>query len=544
MGLFTEICCPALQVVARMERRGVPLDVGVRDALRAKTRAHKERAEAEVERLTVEAWERRRALVAAAIERLEKAKEGLVYDGVRCFKHPGYEGLTKRAKCAGCVEVGEAARSYKKQRDDLARRIRKGKDVLERIGPSFVATNDHHWRWLLFDKDGLGLKALGTTESGMPSVDDDTIIALQKKNPDVEVLRWRVAAKRAEARLTRRLNVEPDANGRVHFRSSLHGTWYGRLSSGLDQMDEDKVRRSAGNSQNIPKPDRVMYVAPPGFVWVEPDYSQIEAKVQAWIARDLKMLAAFRDGLDIHAMTAAAIWKVPEKETKTRLVMFMGERKPMREAAKRRRHGGNYGMKTRGFATRFGIPMALAVQIDAADREMWPRLYQFQNEEVATINRDGALRNPFGRLVRFWKWRQEDGRWVTAERETGLAYRPASTTADIAKAIMPALDAFVTGLGGELNLMIHDGFPCLVPEGRVSEFVSGSRPIFEREWPQMGYIEGFGYFWCKVDYKVGRNLAPYHVCDAARPERCDEEYEWEDGRCAWYNLEGLRDFSG
>lgn len=508
MGLFLDILCPALKVLALLEERGIPLDVARRDALREETITELGKAQRRIMALAQDAHDRRRARIQECIDALDAQTMALLTGAAQCPQHQGYVGTTKRTKDECCRAVFENAAELRAKVKALSSSVGKGRAKLEQVGEKFDPKNDWHWRFLLFDELGLGLTPVAWTGKAQePSVDEEAIEKLGKRYPDVELLRLRVVVQQAKTRLKNRLSVEPGPDGRVHSPYSLSRTWNCRISSGDDDEEEDKARRGEGNLQNIPKKDRQIYRAEPGMVFVQADLSQVEARVQAWLGRDAKMLAAWRDGLDIHALTAAAIFGIEPGASREHMVKWGAEMVPAREVGKMRRHAGNYGQGLKGFADRTGISLAEAARVDAADRGVWARLYEAQREEIARAARDRRLTNPFGCRVYFFQWRKgKAGDWELARPQEALSFRPSSSVANMIQAMLPAMNA----LPGELLTTTHDSYLTQVENSReaVRRYVEAARPVLEQEWPQMGAIEGFGFFRCPVDFEVGLRWAP------------------------------------
>src|SRR6185503_3631109 len=134
-----------------------------------------------------------------------------------CGDHPEFRGLTKRGKCSGCAAVYRGACSLRAKIKDLRTRAAKGRARIKSLGPTFKETSDDHWRYLLFDPNALGLVPVAFTDKkALPKVDDDSLEALQRGHPEVQVLSARVGLQHA-LHTKGVLEVPVDANGRAHF---------------------------------------------------------------------------------------------------------------------------------------------------------------------------------------------------------------------------------------------------------------------------------------------------------------------------------------
>lgn len=483
--LFTQVISPCLPVLARMEARGIPLDVPMRDRLREEAEARLRELEGLIRMAVGVYHSKRRERVAQVLEDLERQRAA--YDG-----SPRDE-----------------------RRKALTKRIQKARTRLEQIKEAFDIENDNHWRSYIYDEQvGLGLPVVHKTDSGLPSVDKEAIRALCIAHPQHATLRNRKETQDLAVRLRNRLAVEPDGRGRVHFAYSLHRTNTGRLASGADEDEADKARASeGGNGQNLTDRDRRMYVAEGGMSLVQFDWSQIEARVQAWLAKDVKMLQAWAEGLDVHAMAAAALFDCPVGEVREKKRYFEGQERSLREIAKRWRHGRNYGMGPNKASQMYGLTLAEAKRLEVADDKMWPAMAAFREKEAQQAGEEGKLTNPFGRTNHFPR-KQSKGKWITADREQVLAFRPQSTVGDMCKVALPLLDQLVgTFLGAELLATVHDSFLVMVPSWQVGQFVKEGKKLLERPWKELGQIEGFGQFKCPVDVMVGGRWGKYDTLE-------------------------------
>jgi len=359
----------------------------------------------------------------------------------------------------------------------------------------------------------------------------------------------------------------------------MHRTWNQRLSCGDDDSDADKSTEGEGHMQNIPKRDRTMYRAEPGYIFLQPDMSQFQARIQAWLARDDKMMDAWKTGKDIHEITAATIyenhpllakydnWEKKCKATHTEEVMVDGAMKPMREMGKRRRHGTNCGMGPGKFALMTGISKPEAIRIANADRDAWPKEHEFQLQVLEDTRRHKCLVNAFKMKNYFYAFEKRGGQWVPTEAESALSFHMASLEACMVIKMLPDINYLAEDLKGrvidsaELLTSTHDSYLIQLVNDRdtVLKFMKSVRVILEQEWPQMDVWEGMALsgegksgnlFWCPVDFKLGFNWGDKHICK----ERCKDEYRTEvaahpsaplkrDGSpCIDYNPDGLEDF--
>jgi len=538
--LYLEVVAPAARVLVDMEERGFPVDVEERERLRALALSEKEKVDEALRNATESYHRKRLQVIGDAIEEL-RVREGEaalspLRDAPACVAHPDYTGLTRRAKCSACAAVYVAEGGRRAEVRDLRRRVAKGRAVLARIGPTFQPTNDGHWRWLLFEKEGLGLKPVEHTKKKKePKVDDRSIEALQMKHPDVEVLRWRVQMQELKHRLSGILAMplrEDDEGGmRAHFAYSQHLTANQRVASGLDSEEDDKQRGSPGNAQNIKPTDRRIFVASaPDRVLIHYDWKQVELYRTGWLAEDYDLLEAIWSGADIHSLNAATIYGCAPEAARSTMVRFEGGWKDARYAAKRATHGWDYYMGARLTARLYGLKEREAQKAIGAYFGRWRALRPWQERQIDRASTTRHLVNSFGYKLRFFGFaRNRDGAWRVADPAIAVALAPASEVAFMAKKVLPLLNAVSKG-DSRLLTMTHDSFTFDVRRDGVADHVMEVRPILEREWEEFGTRHG-RKFAAKVDVAVGHNWGKKHVHGMTCQKPCSQEE----------NVDGLED---
>ena len=158
---------------------------------------------------------------------------------------------------------------------------------------------------LLFEK--LGLPPVKKTKTGY-STNADVLEKLKNKHPIIPaIMDYRMLTK-LKSTYAEGLLKEIREDGRIHTTFQNLVTATGRLSSTEPNLQNIPVRTDLGAEI------RKMFIPKPGHVLVDADYSQIELRVLAHIADDANMCHAFRNGLDIHAVTASQVFGVPVEE--------------------------------------------------------------------------------------------------------------------------------------------------------------------------------------------------------------------------------------
>lgn len=555
MQLFRDVFVPCKNVLLRATYRGMRVDRARLEYLRGQATETIARLTVEVVEATNEAWTTRvvaeEAKVAAADAAIESVFAG---SAGRCGAHPKYDGRRKATRrkgvvCEACADIHEAAADLREKRKLLVKeKAQRRTKVKAWRSEGFDPENPNHWRWLLYtprEEGGLGFKCphWAKTDTGGDSANLKVVekLHLQHEHP---LLAKRVELAHAVDNLRKDLAVEPDADDRVRYTINLHKN-KGRMASGTEDTDEEKVIDSAGNAQNIKKRNRSIYACR-GDAWrmMQWDYSQIEGWLVGLIARDDRVLALWEknwefrraglpvpDEYDIHCLAAADIYQVPVSEVRTREVRFEGEWVSMRDAAKRRRHGRNYGLQWPKEMQMFGLTEQEAREGAKRDDEAWPRTAQWRIDVVREAERAREVRDLFGgRMQLFeWKWNKWTQRWETAEREEIIACKPQRTAAQMMKAVLPAVEAVLEANGGEFWMTVHDNVWAEVPVARIGEIKHGVQTVMQRKWPEFGMVAGFGEFCCPVDVEVGYNLGPRKCREKDNPRGL---VKWEESEFA------------
>jgi DNA polymerase I-like protein with 3'-5' exonuclease and polymerase domains len=500
-ALYRRIVAPAGLVLSKLESRGMLIDREMQDHLYAEAEQHIWELSEKVQQFAQQLYQERLQYVQSAVGTVTSAL-------IACAAHPDYRGATKRSKDACCAAVYEANKPYRAK-------MRAGSAKLKSLGETFKIGSDAHWRWLLFV--ALKLKPVSVTKKRRePQVDDESIEKLARKHPTLEVLKWRVAIQHERHRLSGPLSLEADAAGRVHFGYNLHKA-AGRITSGADAEDADKVRHAAGNAQNLADKDRRIFVSPVGHKLVQADWSQAEMRVEAWLAGETAMLQAWRDGADIHSLNALDIaaalgrTEVTLANVRTATFTFMGDQRPFRDAGKRLGLGLIYGMGPLKMSRLYGIPLPACERIVVAFFDRWQRIHEFQQAVVQDAEQSRVLVNAFSRRVPVqMKWEDRSGRYVAENREALLAFHSQTAVSDMIKAVLPDAEALYEGA---LDTTTHDSLRFTLPDASVEEAIPRIRIVMEREWPELGTIPGFDRFWCPADIAVGRNWGKWHSTD-------------------------------
>ncbi len=311
--------------------------------------------------------------------------------------------------------------------------------IWEHAGAPFNINSPKQLGEVLFDT--LGLPYGKKTKTGW-STNADVLEKLAGLHPIVsEVLEYRMLTKLKSTYADGLLKViAPD--GRIHTSFQMTVTATGRLSSTEPNLQNIPIRRQLGSQI------RGMFIAAPGNVLVDADYSQIELRLLAHISGDQRMIDAFLSGEDFHAVTASNVFHVPLEEVTP----------SMRSRAKAVNFGIVYGISAFSLAQDINVmPREAQAYMDAYFAE-YPGVHRYMADIVEKAKADGYVTTLYGRRRDL----PELSNSKFAVREFGkrvaLNMPIQGTAADIMKlAMIRAWEALRnSGLQAKLVLQVHD----------------------------------------------------------------------------------------
>jgi DNA polymerase-1 len=334
-------------------------------------------------------------------------------------------------------------------------------EIHELAGQSFNVGSPKQLGEILFDKMGLPGGKKGKTGAYATGADILEDLATEHDLPG-RILDWRQLSK-LKSTYTDALqeHIHPET-GRVHTSYSIAGANTGRLASTDPNLQNIPVRSEEGRRI------REAFIAEPGNVLVSLDYSQIELRILAHVAGIDALKQAFRDGLDIHAMTASEMFNVP-----------LDEMTPdVRRQAKAINFGVIYGISGFGLARNLRIPRAEAQAFIDRYFERFPGIRAYMNDTVAFAKEHGRVETLFGRRIHT----PEIG---AKGPGAGFAKRAAinapiqGTAADIIRRAMVRMDAAIEGLPAKMLLQVHDELIFEVAEDAVDALTERAREVMQ-----------------------------------------------------------------
>jgi DNA polymerase I len=280
------------------------------------------------------------------------------------------------------------------------------------------------------------------------------------------VLDWRQVQKLKSTYADALVEEINAATGRIHTSFSLVGAQTGRLASTDPNLQNIPVRTEEGRKI------RRAFVAAPGHVLLSLDYSQIELRLLAHVA-DMEVLQkAFKDGLDIHALTASEVFGVPIK----------GMDPLVRRKAKAINFGIIYGISAFGLANQLGIEKSEAGAYIEAYFQRYPGIRDYMERTKAFARAHGYVATPFGRRIHL------AGIASKNPAERGFAERQSINAplqggaADVIKRAMIRIPAALARhrLKARMLLQVHDELLFEVPETEADETVAVLKPVMEK----------------------------------------------------------------
>ena len=269
-----------------------------------------------------------------------------------------------------------------------------------------------------------------------------------------KILEWRQVSK-LKSTYTDALPtyVNPQTH-RVHTTYALAATTTGRLSSNEPNLQNIPVRTEDGRKI------RRAFIATPGHKLVSADYSQIELRLLAEIADIPVLKQAFRDGLDIHAMTASEMFGVPIKD-------MPGE---VRRRAKAINFGIIYGISAFGLANQLGIAREEASAYIKKYFERFPGIRAYMDETRDFCRNHGYVTTLFGRKCHYPEIKTSNASVRAFNERAAINARLQGTAADIIRRAMIRMEDALAQkkLSAQMLLQVHDELIFEVPDDEVT----------------------------------------------------------------------------
>ncbi|MFJ4345090.1 DNA polymerase I [Pseudomonas sp. NPDC089401] len=308
---------------------------------------------------------------------------------------------------------------------------------------------------ILYDK--LGMPVLSKTTKGQPSTAEAVLDELAEQGyPLPKVLMQYRSLSKLKSTYTDKLpgQINP-RTGRIHtsYQQAVAAT--GRLSSSDPNLQNIPIRTAEGRRI------RQAFIASPGYKLLAADYSQIELRIMAHLAKDEGLLHAFRNDLDVHRATAAEVFGVALESVTT----------DQRRSAKAINFGLIYGMSAFGLAKQIGVDRKQSQ--DYIDRYFarYPGVLAYMERTRAQAAEQGFVETLFGRRLYLPDINAKNPALRKGAERTAINAPMQGTAADIIKRAMVNVDNWLSasGLDARVILQVHDELVLEVREDLIEQ---------------------------------------------------------------------------
>jgi len=317
------------------------------------------------------------------------------------------------------------------------------KEIIKLSGEEFNIASPKQLGEVLFEKMKLVEKAK-KTRSGQYSTSEETLLKLKDKHPIIEqILEYREIKKLLSTYIIVLPELINHNTKRIHttFNQSVAAT--GRLSSINPNLQNIPIRTARGRKTReafVPRDDN--------FTLLSADYSQIELRIMASMSKDEGMLKAFNDGVDIHAATAAKVYKVSILEVD----------RSMRSNAKSVNFGIIYGISAFGLSQNIGVSRTEAKQIIDGYFKEFPKIKEYMDFSIEKARENEFVATILGRR-RYLKEINSRNGMLRAMAERNAINAPIQgSAADIIKKAMIDVQSEIEkqNLKSKMLLQVHD----------------------------------------------------------------------------------------
>ncbi len=302
---------------------------------------------------------------------------------------------------------------------------------------------------ILFDKLKIVEKAK-KTKTGQYVTSEEVLESLRNKHDIIgKILEYRGLKKLLSTYIDALPQLINPKTGRIHTSFNQTVTATGRLSSSNPNLQNIPIRDEDG------KEIRKAFIPDDGCSFFSADYSQIELRIMAHLSKDKNMIDAFLSGYDIHAATAAKIYKVDIKEVTA----------DMRRKAKTANFGIIYGISVFGLAERMNVDRKEAKELIDGYFETYPQVKSYMDKSIQVAREHGYVETIFHRK-RFLPDINSRNAVVRGYAERNAINAPIQgSAADIIKVAMARIyERFkAEGLKAKMILQVHDELNFSVP---------------------------------------------------------------------------------
>ena len=246
-------------------------------------------------------------------------------------------------------------------------------DIYSLAGQPFNISSPKQVGEMLFETLKISAKAK-KTKGGQYSTSEEVLESLRDKHPVVgRILDYRGLKKLLSTYIDALPALINPRTGRIHTSFNQTVTATGRLSSSNPNLQNIPIRHEDGREI------RRAFIPDDGCEFFSADYSQIELRIMAHLSGDSNMMEAFRLGQDIHAATAAKVYKVPLAEVT----------RDQRSKAKTANFGIIYGISAYGLSDRMHVPVKEAKELIDGYFQTYPQVKAYMDSSIALARDKG-----------------------------------------------------------------------------------------------------------------------------------------------------------
>jgi DNA polymerase-1 len=367
---------------------------------------------------------------------LKKAEcEDLFYN-IEMPLMPVLAGMEMNGVCLDTASLAETSKQFTNRMNEIEARI------YELAGERFNIASPKQVGEILFDKLKIVEKAK-KTKTGQYVTSEEVLQQLRNKHEIVaDILEHRGLKKLIGTYIDALPKLINPKTGHIHTSFNQTITATGRLSSSDPNLQNIPIRGEDG------KEIRKAFIPEPGCLFFSADYSQIELRVMAHLSQDAEMIKVFSEGKDLHAATAANIYKKPIEEVT----------RDERTKSKRANFGIIYGITVFGLAERLDIPRDEAKMLIDGYFDTFPQVHDYMEKSKEVAREKGYVTTLFGRR-RYLPDINSHNATVRGFAERNAINAPIQgTAADIIKVAMIRIyNRFkAEGIRSKMILQVHD----------------------------------------------------------------------------------------
>ena len=361
--------------------------------------------------------------------------ERLFYD-IEMPLMPVLAEMEMNGVCLDTASLAETSKQFTTRMNEIEQRI------YELAGEQFNIASPKQVGEILFDKLKIVEKAK-KTKTGQYVTSEEVLQQLKNKHEIVaDILEHRGLKKLIGTYIDALPKLINPRTGHIHTSFNQTITATGRLSSSDPNLQNIPIRGEDG------KEIRKAFIPEPGCLFFSADYSQIELRVMAHLSQDPQMIEVFREGKDLHAATAANIYKKPIEEVT----------RDERTKSKRANFGIIYGITVFGLAERLDIPRDEAKMLIDGYFDTFPQVHDYMEKSKDVARQQGYVTTLFGRRRYLPDINSANGTVRGFAERNAINAPIQGTAADIIKvAMIHIFQRFKTeGIKSKMILQVHD----------------------------------------------------------------------------------------